>query len=152
MAPFGGCELVLLSLIYGDADQAALVVDGTLDNRKNPQGGANCGQRGGTSQMIPADFSTWKMVTIRPPKQGEAITNFYDLKTLRSTTELVLNVPRVGFFSTPAFFANWQTNMSNQARVTMNQTLIVATGAAVDGTDKTVPGSTPNANATATSE
>jgi CTP:molybdopterin cytidylyltransferase MocA len=56
----------------------------------------------------------------------------------------VLNVPRVGFFSTPAFFANWQTNTSNQMRVTLNQALIVALGSSVDGTDATVaPGSPP---------
>jgi hypothetical protein len=49
----------------------------------------------------------------------------------------------VSYFTTPAFFANWQTNDSNEMRVTMNQTLIVATGAQVDGTDTTMPSSTP---------
>jgi len=69
---------------------------------------------------------------------------FYDLPALRPADELVLSIPRVGFFTTPAFFANWQTNISNQMRVTMNQTLIVALGAQVDGTDTTVtPGSPP---------
>src|SRR5215471_7905904 len=53
-------------------------------------------------------------------------------------------MPRVGFFSTPAFFANWQTNDRNEMRVTMNQTLIVALGAQVDGSDPTsVPGNPP---------
>ena len=51
--------------------------------------------------------------------------------------------PRPGFFTTPAFVANWPTNTSNQMRVTLNQTLIVATGMAVDGNDTTVPTSTP---------
>ncbi len=55
----------------------------------------------------------------------------------------MLNIPRVGFFSTPAFFANWQTNTSNTMRVTMNQTLIVALGSMVDGTDTTTPPGTP---------
>ena len=59
----------------------------------------------------------------------------------------MLTIPRVGFFTTPAFFANWQTNTSNQMRVTTNQALIVATGAAVDGTDTTVPPSTPGLDA-----
>src|SRR4029079_13702917 len=84
------------------------------------------------------------MVPIREPAAGEAITPFYDLPTLRSANELVLTIPRIGFFSTPAFFANWQTNISNQMRVTMNQTLIVALGASVHGTDLTkTPGSPP---------
>ena len=55
--------------------------------------------------------------------------------------------PRVGFFTTPAFFANWQTNTSNTMRVTTNQALIVATGASIDGTDTTVPSSTPGLDA-----
>jgi hypothetical protein len=86
------------------------------------------------------------MVTLRQPKLGEATTAFYDLGKLRNATELVLSTPRVGFFTTPAFFANWPTNTSNQARVTMNQTLIVALGAAVDGTDpRTVQAATAEA-------
>ena len=108
--------------------------------------GTSCQQYGGSAtagQLTASDFNTWKMVNIRAPAQGESPTAFYDLATLRSASELVLTVPRVGFFTTPAFFANWQTNTSNQMRVTMNQTLIVATGAAVDGTDTTQPTTTP---------
>ena len=84
-----------------------------------------------------SDFTTWKMVDVRAPKSGEPITPFWDVPTLRSASELVLNIPRVGFFSTPAFHANWQTNTSNQMRVTVNQAFIVALGAQVDGTDTT---------------
>ncbi|MBV9947684.1 MAG: hypothetical protein JOZ69_12595 [Myxococcales bacterium] len=122
---------------------------GGLLGRKDPNG-ANCNQYGGTAaagQLTAADFSTWKMVTVRQPAAGEATTPFYDLATLRTTNELVLAVPRVGFFSTPAFFANWQTNISNQMRVTVNQALIVATGAAVDGSDATQPPATPGLDA-----
>ena len=98
--------------------------------------------------MTPDDFTTWKMVTIRQPAAGELPTKFYDLPTLRSSNELVLNVPRVGFFSTPAFFANWQTNNSNQMRVTTNQALIVATGNGYLGGDATKPPSTPGLDPT----
>lgn len=84
-----------------------------------------------------SDFSTWKMVNVRPPKGTETITPFWDVPKLRAASELVLNVPRVGFFSTPAFHANWQTNTSNEMRVTINQAFIVALGAQVDGTDTT---------------
>jgi hypothetical protein len=114
---------------------------GGLDGRKLADG-TNCPQSGGSAtapQLATSDFSDWKLVTIRPPKTGEVASTFYDLPALRSATTLVLSIPRVGFFSTPAFFANWQTNTSNQMRVTMNQTLIVALGAAVDGTDRTTP-------------
>jgi hypothetical protein len=126
------------------------VITGSILGRK--VGTTQCPPFGGTaaaSQLDTTspnnDFNTWKMVTIRQPNAGEAVTPFYNLPLLRDpkTTELVLQVPRVGFFSTPAFFANWQTNTSNQARVTMNQTLIVALGAMVDGTDTTTPQSTP---------
>ena len=89
------------------------------------------------------DFTTWHAVTIREPAQGEATTAFYDLPALRTATELVLNAPRPGFFSTPAFQANWPTNQSNMMRVTVNQSLIIATGNSVDGTDATTPTSTP---------
>ncbi len=90
-----------------------------------------------------SDFSTWKMVTVRPPAGSESITPFWDVPALRKASELVLNVPRVGFFSTPAFHANWQTNTSNTMRVTVNQAFIVALGAQVDGTDSTPPSMIP---------
>jgi len=123
---------------------------GSLDGRNNPAGGTRCQQYGGTAaapQLTGDDFTAWKMVTIRPPVQGEATTAFYDLATLRSSNELVLSTPRIGFFTTPAFFANWQTNTSNEMRVTTNQSLIVATGASIDGTDTTTPTTTPGLDA-----
>jgi hypothetical protein len=98
-------------------------------------------------QLAAADFGDWTMVTLRPPKPGERTTVFYDLPALRATKELVLSVPRVGFFSTPAFFANWQTNISNQMRVTIHQALIVATGSSIDGSDRTRAATTPGLDA-----
>jgi len=118
---------------------------GSLDNYKNTAG-VTCPQTSGSAlapQLTAADFSDWQMVTIRQPASGEAATRFYDLPKLRAAQELVLALPRVGFFSTPAFFANWPTNISNQMRVTLNQTLIVALGAQVDGSDQTAPPSNP---------
>src|SRR3954462_12191878 len=79
------------------------------------------------------------MVTLRPAAPGEETTPFHDLPALRRAGELVLSLPRLGFFSTPAFFANWQTNTSNQMRVTLNQALIVATGASLDTAPPTAP-------------
>ncbi len=125
------------------------LLQGSLDGHKGAAG-VRCNQRAGTAaapQLTTSDYTTWKMVTIRPPNAGESPTAFYDLATLRAANELVLTIPRIGFFSTPAFFANWQTNTSNQMRVTTNQSLIVATGAAIDGTDTTVPQTTPGLDA-----
>ncbi len=127
------------------SDALHFLLYGSLIAQKGTAGN-KCQQVGGSAsapQLTAADFDSWKMVTVRAPIAGEARTDFFDLPKLRSGTELVLTTPRLGFFSTPAFFANWQTNISNQMRVTTNQTLIVALGAAVDGTDDTVASSTP---------
>jgi hypothetical protein len=75
-----------------------------------------------------SDMQEWKLYTIRQPAPGESPTAFWDVEALRGANELVLSLPRVGFFTTPAFFATWQTNDSNQHRLTTNQTLIVALG------------------------
>lgn len=127
---------------------------GALDDYPSTSG-SKCQQYSGNigdMQFQANDFSDWSLVTIRPPKQGEATTTFYDLPTLRSASTLVLNQPRAGFFSTPAFFANWATNTSNTMRVTLNQTLIVALGSSIDGTDQTVPPSTPGLDTTHASQ
>jgi len=87
-----------------------------------------------TAQFTAADFDSWKLVTVRAPKAGENPTVFWDAAALRSATELVLVEPKAGFMTTPAFFANWPTNASNQQRVTINQTLIVALGKSFDDT------------------
>ncbi|HTR54650.1 MAG TPA: hypothetical protein VMJ10_28355 [Kofleriaceae bacterium] len=89
------------------------------------------------------NYAGWRMVTMRAPSSGESTTQFYNIPALRTGTELVLNTPHTGFFTTPAFFANWATNSSNQMRVTANQTMIVATGHAFDGGDDTTPGVNP---------
>ncbi len=118
---------------------------GALDGRQTAAG-VKCPPYAGTAmapQLTANDFSDWTMVTLRQPNAGETPTAFYDLPSLRTATELVLAIPRVGFFSTPAFFANWQTNISNQMRVTTHQALIVATGSSIDGTDTTMPPGTP---------
>jgi hypothetical protein len=107
--------------------------------------GSNCSTAvtKNSSQFLASDFTDWRVVTVRPPTGGEATTLFYDLPSLRASSQLILSIPRIGYFSTPAFMANWLTNSSNQMRVTANQALIVATGSAIDGTDPTVPPSTP---------
>ena len=85
--------------------------------------------------VTPADV-VWRPVTVRLAKDGEKLTPFYDLPTLRMADEIVVRTPRVGFFSTPAFFANWPTNNSNQHRDTLNQALIVGLGRSINPVDK----------------
>ena len=133
--------------INGTAANLYDVLYGVVPNHK--VGTAACAVRGGTGmgqQLVASDFTDWKLVTIRPPTGSEATTPFYDLTALRTRSVLVVKTPRIGFL-TPAFFANWPTNASNQMRVTVNQALIVATGAQIDGTDGTTPASTPGLDA-----
>jgi hypothetical protein len=123
------------------------ILQGSFPGRKLADG-TQCPGGSGTGQLTDKDYSDWTPTNIRTPSGSEATTAFYDLQTLRGGTEMVLKRPYVGFFSTPAFFANWQTNQSNEMRVTLNQTLIVATGAQIDGNDATIPSSTPGLDAT----
>jgi len=89
-----------------------------------------------TAPTINAQDVIWRPVTVRVAKSGDKLTPFYDLPTLRSANEIVVRSPRVGYFSTPAFFANWTTNNSNQHRDTLNQALIVALGRSINPVDK----------------
>jgi hypothetical protein len=127
---YPGSYYTLHWILYGGVYNHSVTTGGTT---------VTCGTRTGTSfgQFTVADFSAWKMITVRAPNPGEATTSFFDIASLRTATELVLNFPHPGFFSTPAFFANWPTNQSNEMRVTANQALIVGTGKQVDGTDTT---------------
>ena len=97
----------------------------------------NCtGGTGYTSPNVTAQDVIWRPVTVRVAEAGEPLTPFYDLPTLRAANEIVVRTPRVGFFSTPAFFANWPTNNSNQHRDTLNQALIVGLGRSINPVDK----------------
>ena len=108
----------------------------TMPDGTKCAGGATASPNG---QWDAGDFTAWKMVTIRQPQGTEDATAFYDIPTLRSSTELVLRTPRIGFFTTPSFLAQWNTNLSNSARVTINQTLVVALGRIFDGSHPTMP-------------
>ena len=85
---------------------------------------------------VTAEDVVWRPVTIRLANPGEKLTAFYDLVNLRQANEIVVRSPRVGFFSTPAFFSNWTTNKSNQHRDTLNQALIVGLGRSINPIDK----------------
>jgi hypothetical protein len=113
-----------------------------------PQGqpGANWCEGGGTTTdakdqsthaaaLTAADYADWRMVTIQTAPNQAAQTRFFDVVGIRAGSTLSLFAPRIGYFTTPAFFSQYPTNVSNQARVTANQTMIVGLGRGIDGTD-----------------
>lgn len=92
------------------------------------------------SQILKAaDYEDWRYVDFT--SSGTAHP-WYDLIQMRAATQLTVKQPRVGFFSQPAFQANWVTNADNDYRVLINQTLIAtldATFSAADPTDDLLP-------------
>lgn len=82
------------------------------------------------------DLSDWRMVTIQ--REGMPL-RAYDLPALRAADTLSSALPRVSFFSTPAFLAGWNTNDSNQHRVTANQALLAALGQGYTSASAVIP-------------
>ncbi len=81
--------------------------------------------------FTPQDQSDWRLVTLRGLNAGETELRGFDLPSIRSVPSggsLGLQAQRVGFFSTPAFQAVWNTSASNSHRVTVNQALLAALG------------------------
>ena len=89
--------------------------------------------------LTDADSQTWHMVEVVQAAADQGTSTILDLTNFRTGGNLLLHTPRVGFFTTPSFLAEWNTNDSNQARVTANQTLIVATGHAMSPQNATLP-------------
>lgn len=96
---------------------------------------AVCAHGVAQNQFTDADFSDWRMVEIDQIADLAKQTRFYDIPSLRKATTLSLFTPRVGYFTSPVFFAQYPTNSSNQARGISNQTLIVALGQAINPAD-----------------
>lgn len=111
----------------------------TIFGRHRPIG--NCrGQQSRVRSLLQAsDFNDWRLVTVRRPGNGENADRFYRVNLLRNQDELLLNTRRAGFFTTMAFLARWETNEDNQARGTLNQTLITAYGQSIDGAQVIIP-------------
>jgi hypothetical protein len=92
------------------------------------------------SLLTSADYEDWRMVTIRPVTASAPQSRFFDIAGNRGRDTLTLHTPRIGYFMTPAFLSQYPTNISNQARATINQTMIVGLGKAFDGADAaTIP-------------
>lgn len=94
-------------------------------------------------QITAGDWSDWRMIRVRSPSAGEDPDMHFSLPAFRSTAPehqvMSLEAARVGFMTTPAFFANWPTNASNLARVTVNQALIVGVGYSLADSGAIVP-------------
>jgi len=108
-------------------------------------GSPTCFEHSSKPYLTTDDVSDWQWVTINhkaTPTDQTPVVQPYDLPTLRNTTTLTLSLPRVGFYTTPAFLALWNTNDSNQHRVTANQTLLVALGQAFTAENTIIPLST----------
>ena len=109
---------------------------GRPERVRAPGGNNSCQTPSGvrtTPILTRADFSDWRPVRFRKAGANEETTRFYDLAKLRTTNELVVRSDRIGFFTSLGFLATWPTNEDNQARVTLNQTLITALGHSFDG-------------------
>ncbi|HLK89915.1 MAG TPA: hypothetical protein VKZ18_08475 [Polyangia bacterium] len=98
-----------------------------------------CWEHPSKPYMTDADVSDWRWVTIAPKQSTDSYVQPYDLPSLRNLTTIKLALPRVGFYTTPAFLALWNTNDSNQHRVTTNQTLIAALGQSFTPDNQLVP-------------
>jgi hypothetical protein len=108
------------------------------DSSNNGQGTTDlgCMEHAIQPYFTPNDLADWQMVTIT--STGTPIKS-YDLPSLRAATTLPSKLPRVSFFTTPAFLAVWNTNDSNQHRVTANQALLAALGQGFTSADAAIP-------------
>jgi hypothetical protein len=113
-----------------------VIPDDVPPEKKNLYSYFCTGGMGFTPPSITAQDVIWRPVTVRQAQDGDPLTPFYDLPALREANEIVVRTPRVGFFTTPAFFANWPSNNSNQHRGTLNQALIVGLGRSINPVDK----------------
>jgi hypothetical protein len=83
------------------------------------------------------DLSDWQMVTIS--NAGTPLPS-WNLPALRASgATLWSRLPRVSFFTTPAFLAVWNTNDSNQHRVTANQALLGSLGQGFTSAQAIIP-------------
>lgn len=99
----------------------------------------DCPDFDGQAAFDDADFSDWRAVDLVTLPSDDDKVPYYDIPTLRDAVSLGLEIPRTGFFSTPAFLAKWRSNVDNSFRVTTNQALIVALGQSFDDEDGTLP-------------
>lgn len=128
---FGGNDEIyfLFSTIFGRPTRV-------YNREANSQVSGNpctAGNARATPLIRRSDFSDWHTVTFRRPVGDENPTRYYDLASLRNTTEMVTRTDRVGFFTQLGFQVTWPTNEDNAERITINQTLMTSLGGTFDG-------------------
>jgi hypothetical protein len=116
---------------------------GYVPEIQNADGTTLCYEHAAKPYLNADDVNNWQWVTLRPLNAGETRLLSYDLPAIRKATELGLAIPRLGFYTTPSYLALWNTNDSNQHRVTANQTLLVALGQSFTSASSITPISTP---------
>jgi len=107
-----------------------------------------CFEHASKPYFTEGDMGDWGWVNTHTLARGETPPKPWELPTLRKTADIGTALPRIGFYTTPAFLALWNTNDSNQHRVTANQTLLVATGQSFTPEATIVPLSSAGLDAT----
>jgi hypothetical protein len=79
-------------------------------------GGAGADYRFENPLLLDADFTDWRTVSLGQCHAENPAPAFYDLPTLREAAQVRLRIRRAGFFTTPAFLANFPTNEDNLFR------------------------------------
>lgn len=123
-----GAEDVLTPSDRRYLDRAIRAMFGAYDRL-----GSGCPIASNAFAMFEAnEWQNWRWIHVRRTNDIAAGDRFYEVDKLRNATELTLLTPRVGFMTTPAFFAVWPTNADNSSRVTLNQTLITGLGRSIE--------------------
>src|SRR6185312_15710950 len=117
---FGGAGGFTTCQGVGTGSATTVQFGGSSTNFQNPTGGY--------AQLFQRLIGYTPRYPFVANQSGDSYVQPYDLPTLRTLTTVKLAMPRVGFYTTPAFLALWNTNDSNQHRVTMNQTLMASLG------------------------
>ncbi len=91
--------------------------------------------------VIDSDYEDWRTIRM---VQGTSRADYEKsenyIQRMRAKKEgdtYELLAPRVGYFTSPSFIYNWETNPSNQFRLTLNQTLISALSLSFEAGDTT---------------
>ncbi len=125
---------VLVALTYADKPNQT-------EDRNELRGSAPEDYLSQFAHLIEPDYNDWRYVTFtqsQTPAQYENSSAFANqLRSIPDGGSLALRFPRVGFFSSPAFFEMWATNIDNLFRVTASQTLIAALDASFNPSDAT---------------
>jgi hypothetical protein len=99
-----------------------------LTPRWNYVANPKCFEHPSKPYFEPADTEDWRLITLTGGAPTLKPWDIPSLRGLKDGSSMAVNLPRVGFYTTPAYLALWRTNDSNQHRVTANQTLLVALG------------------------